>query len=118
MASSHREPWLAATEGGRQRFRAKTFCDCGFLKSSVDAKEDTSQQGSDCRVRHTYAEWERETLEVVAVAAEDWTRGQDEGRWPAGGGALVRRRHEAAADDAGDGDLSAAASCTRCRNVT
>ena len=25
---------------------------------------------------------------------------------------------EAAADDAGDGDLSAAASCTRCRNVT
>ena len=75
--------WLAATEGGRQRLRAKTICDCGFLKSSVDAKEDTSRQGSDCRVRHTYAKWEREAV-VVEEAAENVTRGQDEGRWPAG----------------------------------
>ena len=85
MASSHREPWLAANEGGRQRLRAKTNCDCGFVKSSVDAKGNSfdMQRSSDCRVRHTYAEWEREAV-VVVVAAENWTRGQDEGRWPAG----------------------------------
>ena len=33
--------WPAATEGGRQRLRAKTIWGCGFVKSSADAKENT-----------------------------------------------------------------------------
>ena len=75
VASSHR--------GRPSATPRKNHCDCGFLKSSVDAKEDTSRQGSDCRVRHTYAEWEREAV-VAEEAAENGSRGQDEGRWPAG----------------------------------
>ena len=48
-------------------------------------------------------------MEAVWMAAEDCTRGQDVGRWPAGLGTLKRRRREEAADGAGDGELSAAA---------
>ena len=75
MASSHREPWLAGNEGGRQRLRAKTNCECGFVKSSVDAKCDTLDMHTKQRLQSTaHICWEREA-EMVAVGtvAEDWT---------------------------------------------
>ena len=45
--------WLAAYEGGRQRLRAKTNCDCGFVKSSVDAKGNTLDMHTKQRLQST-----------------------------------------------------------------
>ena len=96
------EQWLAATEGGRQRLRAKTICDCGFLKSSVDAKEDildktaTAEYGTHMlngNVRRWWG-WRR-----LRTGLEDRTRDggrRAEARWRGGGAERQRMTPEMA----------------------
>ena len=65
VASSHRgRPSATPRKNHLGLWISEIFCRC---------KRRHFRYGSDCRVRHTYAEWEREAV-VVVVAAENWTR--------------------------------------------